>query len=153
MVGERTNKAYRLGDEVEILLVRANVEERNLDFVLKDNGAYDPLAMKNAVRGGRNKGPKPAKSDKNGKGDKPKDSRQDDKKRPARRPIDDIIADLPTDEGEEKPAKKKRSHGKKNRGASGEKLSRPDHGRAPREKREKRAVSYTHLTLPTICSV
>lgn len=50
MVGERTNKAYRLGDEVEILLVRANVEERNLDFVLKDNGAYDPQAMKNAVR-------------------------------------------------------------------------------------------------------
>ena len=139
MVGERTNKAYRLGDEVEILLVRANVEERNLDFVLKDNGAYDPLAMKNAVRGGRNKGPKPAKSDKNGKGDKPKDSRQDDKKRPARRPIDDIIADLPTDEGEEKPAKKKRSHGKKNRGASGEKLSRPEHNsRVPHEKRERR---------------
>ena len=139
MVGERTNKAYRLGDEVEILLVRANVEERNLDFVLKDNGAYDPLAMKNAVRGGRNKGPKPAKSDKNGKGDKAKDSRQDDKKRPARRPIDDIIADLPTDEGEEKPAKKKRSHGKKNRGASGEKLSRPEHNsRVQREKRERR---------------
>ena len=139
MVGERTNKAYRLGDEVEILLVRANVEERNLDFVLKDNGAYDPLAMKNAVRGGRNKGPKPAKSDKNDKSDKAKGGRQDDKKRPARRPIDDIIADLPTPEGEEKPAKKKRSHGKKNRGASGEKLSRPEHNsRAPHEKRERR---------------
>ncbi|WP_278833782.1 ribonuclease R [Mitsuokella multacida] len=139
MVGERTNKAYRLGDEVEILLVRANVEERNLDFVLKDNGAYDPQAMKNAVRGGRNKGPKPAKSDKNDKSDKAKGGRQDAKKRPARRPIDDIIADLPTSEGEEKPAKKKRSHGKKNRGASGEKLSRPEHNsRAPHEKRERR---------------
>ena len=46
MVGERTQKKYRLGDEVQILLVRANVEERNLDFVLKDNGAYDPAAMK-----------------------------------------------------------------------------------------------------------
>ena len=72
MVGERTNKAYRLGDEVEVLLVRANVEERNLDFVLKDNGAYDPLAMKNAVRGGRSKGAKPAKdrdaASANGKG-------------------------------------------------------------------------------------
>ncbi len=141
MVGERTNKAYRLGDEVEVLLVRANVEERNLDFVLKDNGAYDPLAMRNAVRGGRNKGPKPAKTDKVDKNDKngkaDKGGRQDAKKRPARRPVDDIIADLPAAEGEEKP-KKKRSHGKKNRGASGEKLSRPDHGRAPREKREKR---------------
>ena len=121
--------------------MRANVEERNLDFVLKDNGAYDPLAMRNAVRGGRNKGPKPAKTDKVDKNDKngkaDKGGRQDAKKRPARRPVDDIIADLPAAEGEEKP-KKKRSHGKKNRGASGEKLSRPDHGRAPREKREKR---------------
>lgn len=53
MVGERTQAKYRLGDTVTILLVRANVEERNLDFVLKDNGAYDPTAMKNAVRGGR----------------------------------------------------------------------------------------------------
>ena len=107
--------------------------------MLKDNGAYDPQAMKNAVRGGRNKGPKPAKSDKNDKSDKAKGGRQDAKKRPARRPIDDIIADLPTSEGEEKPAKKKRSHGKKNRGASGEKLSRPEHNsRAPHEKRERR---------------
>lgn len=50
MVGERTQQKYRLGDEVEVLLVRANIEERNLDFVLKDNGAGDPLAMKNAGR-------------------------------------------------------------------------------------------------------
>ncbi|MFC2768592.1 MAG: ribonuclease R [Mitsuokella sp.] len=56
MVGERTNAQYRLGDPVQILLVRANVEERSLDFVLKDNGAYDPTAMKNAVRGGRKGG-------------------------------------------------------------------------------------------------
>ena len=50
MVGEHTQQKYRLGDEVEVLLVRANIEERNLDFVLKDNGAGDPLAMKNAGR-------------------------------------------------------------------------------------------------------
>ena len=50
MVGERTQQKYRLGDEVEVLLVRANIEERNLDFVLKGNGAGDPLAMKNAGR-------------------------------------------------------------------------------------------------------
>lgn len=50
MVGEHTQQKYRLGDEVEVILVRANIEERNLDFVLKDNGAGDPLAMKNAGR-------------------------------------------------------------------------------------------------------
>ncbi len=67
MVGERTQQRYRLGDEVEVLLVRANQEERNLDFVLKDNGAYDPQAMANAVRGGR----KPAGGNKGGRdGDK-----------------------------------------------------------------------------------
>jgi ribonuclease R len=146
MVGERTNKAYRLGDEVEVLLVRANVEERNLDFVLKDNGAYDPLAMKNAVRGGRSKGPKPAKdkdaAPANGKGGSAKrgsrgESRQGSSKRPPRRPLDDIIANL-SDTGDEKAPKKKRSHGKKNRGASGEKLPKADapargHSRRGRE--------------------
>ncbi len=42
LIGERTKKAYRLGDEVEVVLVRANVEERNIDFILKDNGVYVP---------------------------------------------------------------------------------------------------------------
>lgn len=56
MVGEKTQKKYRLGDEVEVLLVRANKEERNIDFVLKDNGAYDPVAMQNALGGGRKGG-------------------------------------------------------------------------------------------------
>ena len=40
IIGERTRKAYRLGDEVEVVLVRASVEERNIDFILKDNGIY-----------------------------------------------------------------------------------------------------------------
>ena len=40
LIGERTKKAYRLGDEVEVVLVRASVEERNIDFILKDNGVY-----------------------------------------------------------------------------------------------------------------
>ena len=42
LIGERTRKAYRLGDEVEVVLVRASVEERNIDFILKDNGVYVP---------------------------------------------------------------------------------------------------------------
>ena len=40
LVGEMTNVRYRLGDAVEVTLVRANVEARTLDFILKDNGVY-----------------------------------------------------------------------------------------------------------------
>lgn len=115
MVGERTQKKYRLGDEVQILLVRANVEERNLDFVLKDNGAYDPAAMKNAVRGGRKEnsaGHKEERGKKRGEGSrKPK--------------IRDIIAEPVEDAGT--PKKKKHRGGRnRKRGASGEKLSHPE---------------------------
>ncbi len=46
MVGERTKTSYRLGDPAEVILVRANVEERNLDFVLKNNGIFDPEDLK-----------------------------------------------------------------------------------------------------------
>ena len=42
LVGERTRQSYRLGNEVEVVLVRASVEERNIDFILKDNGVYVP---------------------------------------------------------------------------------------------------------------
>jgi len=42
LVGERTHFVYRLGDEVEVTLVRASVEERTLDFILTDNGVYIP---------------------------------------------------------------------------------------------------------------
>ncbi|WP_089761501.1 ribonuclease R [Halarsenatibacter silvermanii] len=36
LVGERKKKIYRLGDEVEVRVIKANVEERELDFVLAD---------------------------------------------------------------------------------------------------------------------
>lgn len=42
LIGERTHFVYRLGDEVEVTLVRASVEERTLDFILTDNGVYIP---------------------------------------------------------------------------------------------------------------
>ena len=32
LIGERTKNMYRLGDEVEVELVKANVDERQLDF-------------------------------------------------------------------------------------------------------------------------
>ncbi len=36
LIGERTKKTFRLGDTVEVRVIRANVEERELDFVLAD---------------------------------------------------------------------------------------------------------------------
>ena len=46
LVGERTHAAYRLGDTAEVILARASVEERNIDFILKDNGVYVPADAK-----------------------------------------------------------------------------------------------------------
>ena len=51
MVGERTGTRYRLGDTVTIIITRADVQARTLDFVLKDNGVYDPNAAAPAKRG------------------------------------------------------------------------------------------------------
>lgn len=46
LVGQRLHTSYRLGDEVTVVLVNANVEERNIDFILKGNGVYVPLKAK-----------------------------------------------------------------------------------------------------------
>ena len=46
LVGETSGKRYRLGDEVEVQLVRADVEERNIDFILNGNGVYSPAPSK-----------------------------------------------------------------------------------------------------------
>ena len=53
LIGQRTRQAYRLGDEVEVVLVRANVEERNIDFILKDNGVYVTGEGDKAKKGGK----------------------------------------------------------------------------------------------------
>lgn len=59
MVGERTGTRYRLGDAVTIIITRADVQARTLDFVLKDNGVYDPDAVKKpAPRGVKKSAPK-----------------------------------------------------------------------------------------------
>lgn len=115
MVGERSRQKYRLGDEVEVILVRANVEERNLDFVLKDNGVYDPDSMKNAGRIGRSGGKslkKDDKPDKNAKSGK----RGNRRKKAARKEIgaEELIAEpilSAAGAGAETPKKKKRSRG------------------------------------------
>jgi ribonuclease R len=44
LVGQRTHQAYRLGDEVQVVLARASIEERNIDFIFKGNGVYTPLS-------------------------------------------------------------------------------------------------------------
>ena len=150
MVGERTQAKYRLGDEVEVVLVRASVEERNLDFVLKDNGAYDPEAMKNALRGGRNTAKGKEKSSKSGKKNKKdknngkKETKRNDK-RGGRKEKDkkkiaaeDIIAEaMVTDLEAEKPKKKSRGSRGKKRGASGEKLPKQEN-QQPKKKERKR---------------
>lgn len=38
LVGEATNFRYRLGDLVTVILTRASIKERAIDFILKDNG-------------------------------------------------------------------------------------------------------------------
>ena len=122
MVGERTQKKYRLGDEVQILLVRANVEERNLDFVLKDNGAYDPAAMKHAVCGGRKESSVGHKEERGKKRGESRSARGEGSRKPK---IRDIIAEPVEDAGT--PKKKKHRGGRnRKRGASGEKLSHPE---------------------------
>ena len=49
LVGERTGKVYRLGEPVTVVLVNANIEERNLDFILKGNGVYLPVKAKKKI--------------------------------------------------------------------------------------------------------
>lgn len=43
LIGERTKKVYRLGDPARVILTQANVESRNIDFILADNGTYIPM--------------------------------------------------------------------------------------------------------------
>ncbi|WP_295158307.1 ribonuclease R [Selenomonas sp. AE3005] len=133
MIGERTRTQYRLGDEVEVILARANVEERNLDFVLKDNGQYVP---ERPAKPGNNS--KQGKVDKKAKAPRP---------RKQVKPLleDELIAEPMLTEEETRQKEQKtarRRHGNKKRGASGEKLpqteKRENEGRKPRAERKRR---------------
>jgi ribonuclease R len=133
MIGERTRTRYRLGDEVEVILARANVEERNLDFVLKDNGQYVPE--------------RPAQKGQNS--NKGKGERKPKAPRPKKKPLleEELIAEpMLTEEEikqrEQKEHKPRKHNGHKKRGASGEKLSHTDkregEGRKPKADRSRR---------------
>ena len=99
MVGERTGARYRLGDAVTIIITRADVQARTLDFVLKDNGVYDPDTVKASAKP---KAPQ-EKPDASSEKRRPRKKKGDRKHEP-------IIADTQTSRAERR---------KKTRGAHG----------------------------------
>jgi len=74
LVGERTGRSYQLGDRLEVVVVRVNMEERKIDFDLAGSSDQKP-DIKTKRRG---KKEKPRKRDKTRKIDK---SRKKDKAR------------------------------------------------------------------------
>jgi len=99
MVGERTGARYRLGDAVTIIITRADVQARTLDFVLKDNGVYDPDTVKASAKPKAPQGKPDASSEKR----RPRKKKGDRKHEP-------IIADTQASRAERR---------KKTRGAHG----------------------------------
>ena len=77
LIGEHTKKVYRLGDQVEIIVANANIEERNIDFIIADNGQYIPRPMPEKKFLGKSKPAKKNKDDnkqRRSNGNKPKAS-------------------------------------------------------------------------------
>ena len=77
LIGEHTKKVYRLGDQVEIIVANANIEERNIDFIIADNGQYIPRPMPEKKFLGKSKSAKKNKDDnkqRRSNGHKPKAS-------------------------------------------------------------------------------
>ena len=48
LVGEMTNFRYRLGDSVTVILTRASMRDKTIDFILKDNGRM-PLVFEDDI--------------------------------------------------------------------------------------------------------
>lgn len=48
LIGESTNFRYRLGDRVDVILTKASIKERAIDFILKDNGKM-PLVFEDDI--------------------------------------------------------------------------------------------------------
>ncbi len=46
MIGELSGECFRLGDPIRVELVRANVEDRTIDFIIEGNGVYVPVVKK-----------------------------------------------------------------------------------------------------------
>ncbi|UZD42169.1 ribonuclease R [Selenomonas sputigena] len=118
LVGGATHVSYRLGEPVRVVLVRANIAERNLDFILEDNGVF-VAAKKKPEEGGVKRG-----ESSKGKGAK-KDARSKKgrgRKAAKEKRTDEIIADVKGDKHPEKtsaPAEtgERKPHGKGHKGA------------------------------------
>ncbi|MEO7386932.1 MAG: ribonuclease R [Gammaproteobacteria bacterium] len=59
--GERTGRAFRLGDDVRVRVVRVDPEEAKIDLTL-DGGAENPPARRPAAKQGQGQGPGPESS-------------------------------------------------------------------------------------------
>ena len=138
LVGGATHVSYRLGEPVRVVLVRANIAERNLDFILEDNGVF-VAAKKKPEEGGVKRG-----ESSKGKGAK-KDARSKKgrgRKAAKEKRTDEIIADVKGDKRPEKtstPAEtgECKPHGKGHKGAKphdkGRGAKRPERFQAERQ--------------------
>ena len=70
LMGERTNKIFRLGDPIEVKVVQVNLDDRKIDFELSGDQAGTPTGKRTGKPGG-NRGGKPSGK----KTDKHKDNR------------------------------------------------------------------------------
>ena len=138
LVGGATHVSYRLGEPVRVVLVRANIAERNLDFILEDNGVF-VAAKKTPEEGGvkrsessKEKGAKKDARSKKGRGRKAAKEKR----------TDEIIADVKGDKRPEKtsaPAEtgERKPHGKGHKGAKphdkGRGAKRPERFQAERQ--------------------
>ena len=138
LVGGATHVSYRLGEPVRVVLVRANIAERNLDFILEDNGVF-VAAKKTPDEGGVKRG-----ESSKGKGAK-KDARSKKgrgRKAAKEKRTDEIIADVKGDKRPEKtsaPAEtgERKPHGKGYKDAKphdkGRSARRPERFQAERQ--------------------
>ncbi|MFC2741699.1 MAG: S1 RNA-binding domain-containing protein [Selenomonas sp.] len=138
LVGGATHVSYRLGEPVRVVLVRANIAERNLDFILEDNGVF-VAAKKTPDEGGVKRG-----ESSKGKGAK-KDARSKKgrgRKAAKEKRTDEIIADVKGDKRPEKTSApvetgERKPHGKGHKGAKphdkGRGAKRPERFQAERQ--------------------
>jgi ribonuclease R len=82
LIGERTHKEYKIGDDIEIAVLNSDPLLRQIDFTLSENYSPDRLMQRKAKKGFNPNHKVKDKSDSNGKtGDKPKEKdRSYDKK-------------------------------------------------------------------------
>ncbi len=110
LAGQSSHQEYRLGDEVEVVLLRVNLEEKNLDLVLKDNSVYDTSSPEKLKKAGNSAG-KPRHG-----GKKPGDEKKSHRGKKGGKPSSkDLIAFVSEKKGSGGKNGKKSHSGKKHR--------------------------------------